>query len=120
MPEEASEIRDKQQIYLRRFDRILRDRLKGLITEDLIEAHRRNPAGPHSDALERVLNYFRRAAVADKYAILAERPFEAYRVVALSGRRGVAPRIVDDHAYASVAEAQHAVFLQRVHDLMKP
>jgi branched-chain amino acid transport system permease protein len=119
MPEEASEIRDKQQIYLRRFDKIVRDRLKGLVTEELIEAHRRNPAGPHSDPLERVLNYFRRAAVTDKYAILAERPFEAYRVVALSGRRGVAPRIVDDRVYKSVAEAQHAVFLRRVHDLME-
>jgi branched-chain amino acid transport system permease protein len=119
MPEEASEIRDKQQIYLRRFDKIVRDRLKELITEEMIDAHRQTPSGPHSDALERVLNYFRRAAVTDKYAILTERPFAAYRVVALSGRRGVAPRIVDDRVYTSVAEAQHAVFLRRVHALME-
>lgn len=119
MPEEASEIRDKQEIYLRRFDKTVRDRLKATITDDLIEAHRRNPAGPHSDALERVLNYFRRAAVADKYAILTVQPFAAYRVIALSGRRGVAPRMVDDQVLKSVDEAQHAVFLKRLHDLME-
>ena len=119
MPEEASEIREKQQIYLRRFDKTVRDRLKASMTDDLIEAHRRNPAGPHPDALERVLNYFRRAAVVDKYAILAEEPFAAYRVVAMSGRRGVAPRMVDDQVYKSVEEAQHAVFLKRLHDLME-
>ena len=119
MPKEADEIRDRQHIYLQRFDKIVRDRLKTLITEELIDAHRRNPTGPHSDALERVLNYFRRAAVTGKYAILTMRPFAAYRVVALSGRRGVAPHTVDDQVYTSVAEAQHAVFLRRIHDLMK-
>lgn len=119
MPEEATEIRDKQQIYIRRFDKTVRDRLKALVTDDLIEAHRRNPAGPHSDALERLLNYFRRAAVEDKYAILTVKPFAAYRVVALSGRRGVAPRAVDDQIHPSIEQAQHAVFLKRLHDLME-
>ena len=119
MPEEAAEIRDKQEIYIRRFDKTVRDRLKALVTDELIEAHRRNPAGPHSDALERLLNYFRRAAVEDKYAILTAKPFAAYRVVALSGRRGVAPRAVDDQVYTSIEQAQHAVFLKRLHDLME-
>ena len=119
MPEEASEIRDKQVIYIRRFDKSVRDRLKSLVTDELIEAHRRNPAGPHPEALERLLNYFRRASVADKYAILTMRQFAAYRVIALSGRRGVAPRAVDDQVYKTLEEAQHAVFLKRLHDLME-
>jgi branched-chain amino acid transport system permease protein len=119
MPEEAAEIRDKQAIFLRRFDGWQRDALKRLVTDDLIEEHRRTMGRRRSDALERVLTYFRRAAVADKYAILAVRPFAEYRLVALSGRRGVPPRAIDDRAYATPEEALHAVFLKRVQDLME-
>jgi branched-chain amino acid transport system permease protein len=119
MPEEATEIRDKQTIFLRRFDGWQRAEVKRLITDDLIEEHRTTAGGRRSDALERVLAYFRRAAVADKYAILAVRPFAEYRIVALSGRRGVPPRAADDRVYATPDEAQHAVFLKRVQDLLE-
>ncbi len=119
MPEEASEIRDKQIIAVRRFNKHVRDNLKLLINNEMIEAHRRSPNGPHDDALSRVLNYFRRAAVADKYAILAVKPFAEYRLVALTGRRGVPPRMVDDRVYPTEDAAMHAVFLKRVQDLME-
>lgn len=119
MPGEAAEIRDKGAIYFRRFDATLRKRLRSLVTDELIAEHKQNPAGPHGDALERLLNYFRRAAIADKYAILAIRPFKEYRIVAFSGRRGVPPRVVDDKLYPTPDEAQHAVFLRRVQDLMQ-
>ncbi|MGH7096912.1 MAG: hypothetical protein ACREE4_04510 [Stellaceae bacterium] len=119
MPEEAGETRDKQELYLARFDQVVRQRLRALVTDELIAAHRRNPSGPHGDDLERLLNYFRRAAIHDKYAILAVKPFAEYRMVALSGQRGVPPRAVDDKAYATPEEAQHAVFLRRVQDLMQ-
>ncbi|MGH7154164.1 MAG: branched-chain amino acid ABC transporter permease, partial [Acetobacteraceae bacterium] len=119
MPDEAAEIRDKQTIYLKRFDETVRANLRSLVTDELIAAHRRNPSGPHNDAMERLLNYFRRAAISDKYAILTIRAFKEYRIVALSGKRGVPPRVVDDNTYATPDEAQHAVFLRRVHDLMQ-
>ncbi len=120
MPEEATGIADKQLIYYRRFDKRLRDHLKSLITPELIEEHRQKPLGQHSDALDRVLNYFRRGDMADKYAILRRADnFDSYNVVALSGVRGVPPRIVDDRIYHSIDEAYHAVFLLRVNDLME-
>lgn len=119
MPEEATEIADKQTIYVRRFEKQLRDELKPLLTEELIAEHARTHAGRRSDALERVLGYFRRAAVADKCAILAVKPFAEYRIVALSGRRGVPPRLVDDRIYKSPEEASHGVFLKRVQDLLE-
>ena len=75
MPEEATEIADKQAIYLRRFDARLRAELKKLVTEDLIKEHRATFGKRRSDALERVLTYFRGTAVADKYAVLAIKPF---------------------------------------------
>lgn len=119
MAGDAASVRDKQVIVTRHFDAALRARLRALVSDELIEAHRANPPGPHGDALERLLNYFRRAAMADKYAILAVRPFAEYRVVALSGRRGVRPRIVDERNYPTENAAQHAVFLRRVRDLME-
>jgi branched-chain amino acid transport system permease protein len=118
MPEEATEIADKQAIYVRRFDARVRADLKKWITEDLIQEHRTTFGKRRSDALERVLTYFRGSAAADKYAVLAVRPFAEYRIVALSGRRGVPPRAVDDQIFTSVEDALHGVFLKRVQDLM--
>jgi branched-chain amino acid transport system permease protein len=118
MPEEAIEIADKQSIYVRQFDAELRNELKRLITHALIEEHRTTIGKRRSDALERVLTFFRRAAVTDKYAILAVRPFAEYRIVALSGRRGVPPRAVDDQVFTTPEDALHGVFLKRVQDLL--
>lgn len=119
MPEEAAEIVDKQSIVMRRFDARLREELKALVNDALIEEHRTTPTSRRSDALERVLTYFRRQAVADKYAILAVKPFAEYRIVALSGRRGVPPRVVDDQVFTTPEDALHGVFLKRVQDLME-
>ncbi len=116
-PEEAPEIADKAQIYQRRFDHNQRAHLKSLITDDLIAEHRRNPTGLHSEELERVMLYFRKAELAGKYCVYAVKPFAKYRIVALSGLPGVPPRVVDDRVYPTVDEAYHAVFLRRVNDL---
>ena len=117
MPEEATEIADKQAIFVKRFDAQVREELKHLITDALIEEHRTHLNKRRSDALERVLTYFRRASVVDKYAVLAVEPFAEYRIVALSGRRGVPPRVVDDQVFRTPEEALHGVFLKRVQDL---
>lgn len=120
MPEEATEIADKQLIYRRLFDKRLREGLKQSITPDLIAEHRAKPLGQHSDALDRLLNYFRREEMPDKYAILRVGPLTAasYRVIAMSGRAGHPPRVVDDKLYPTLNEAYHAVFLLRVNDLL--
>lgn len=117
MPEEAVEIHDKQSIAVGRFNAKLRDELKPLITDALIEEHRTTAHRRRSDALERVLAYFRSAPVAEKYAVLIVKPFAEYRIVALSGRRGVPPRAVDDQVFTTPEAADHGVFLKRVQDL---
>ena len=120
MPEEATDVHDKQELYYRRFNKRLRERLKTLITPELIEEHRRDPLGHHSDALARVLNYFRRGEMADKYIINRMQPeVERFRIMALSGTRGMPPRVVDDREYTDINEAYHAVFLLRVNDLLE-
>jgi len=45
--------------------------------------------------------------------------FKAYRIVALSGHRGTAPRVVEDRNYTTADEAYHALFLRRVQDLLE-
>ncbi len=121
MPEEATEIADKQQVYYRLFDKRIRDHLKTLITPELIAEHKAKPLGQHSDALDRVLNYFRRAELPDKYAILRVGPLRtcSYKVMAFSGRAGHPPRVVDDKLYATLDDVYHAVFLLRVNDLLE-
>ena len=97
MPEEAAEVRDKQELYYRRFNKRLRERLKPMITPELIEEHKRDPLGHHSDALARVLNYFRRGEMPDKYVIHRMIPQEErFRIMAVSGVRGKPPRVEDD------------------------
>ena len=119
LPEEATEMSNKDQIYFRRFDKLQRDYLKTLITPQLIEEFKQRPLGQHSEALERLLNYFRRQPQNDKYAVMVVEQFRAYRIVALSGHRGVAPRLVEDKIYPSITEAYHGVFLRRIQDLFE-
>jgi branched-chain amino acid transport system permease protein len=119
VPEEATEIADKQAIYHRRFDKQMRDFLKTLVTDEVVEEHRAKPLGQHSEALSRLTNYFRRGPMADKYAVFTVVPMREYRVVALSGQRGVPPRLVNDRTYLSLGDAYHAVFLLRINDLLE-
>jgi branched-chain amino acid transport system permease protein len=119
LPEEATETHDKDEVYRRRFDKMQRDYFKTIVTPELIEEHRRAPQGQHSEVLERLLIYFRGQPQVDKYAITAVEPFKAYRIVGLSGHRGVPPRVVEDKIYMSPEEAYHGVFLRRVQDLLE-
>ncbi|EHR73374.1 ABC-type branched-chain amino acid transport system, permease component [Burkholderiales bacterium JOSHI_001] len=118
MPEEATEIADKNIVAFRRYDKRSRDHLKTLVTPEVMAEHRARPYGQHSDALMRLLAYFRFASITDKYALRTDEPFKRYRLIALSGVRGVPPRIVDDKVYGSLHEAYHAVFAKRCQDLL--
>ncbi len=119
LPEEATEIDDKDELYHRRFDKMQRDFLKTLVCEEIINEHRAKPLGQHSEALERLLLYFRRAPQEDKYALHRAGPQGPYKLIAFSGVRGTSPRVVEDREYHSVDEAYHAVFMRRVHDLLE-
>src|SRR5581483_9606051 len=95
-----------------------RERIKALITDELIAEHAAKPLGQHSDTLERVLQYFRRQPQAGKYIIVAVRPWEEYRIGVLSGVRGQPATILDDDGpFASEEEAMHGIFLRRVREL---
>ena len=95
------------------------ERIKALVTDDLIAEHKHKPLGQHSDALERVLNYFRRAPQSGKYVGVCTKPWEEWRIGMLSGIRGVPPAILADERFSSEDELQHGIFLRRVRDLMQ-
>ena len=108
---------DRQLQVYADWDAKQRERIRALITDELIEEHRRKPLGQHSDALERVLNYFRRQPQPGKYIVVATKPWEEYRIGVLSGVRGTPASILDDETFATEEEAMHGVFLRRVRDL---
>lgn len=117
LPEEGPEIHDKGIIAEREFEKHLRSQLRTWITPEILQEHALKPLGQHSDHLERILIYFRKQPLANKYVVYCEIPFAAYRIVALSGMPGVPPRLVDDKKYPSLDAAYHAVFLRRISDL---
>lgn len=110
---------DRQAVYFALHDQRLRARLRLLVTDAIIEEHRLKPVGQHSDGLERLLNYFRRGGMAGKLGLHCANPDQPqYRIVRLSGARGVASVIEDDAVYPSLDEAYHAIFLRRIADLL--
>jgi len=120
MSEPAPAIADRQLVYFQRFEQRMRERLRKLITPELIAEHQAKPLGQHSDTLERVINFFRRAPMPNKYVIRRNGPFTncTFSILAFSDQPGQQPRVVDDKPYATVNEAYHAVFLLRLNDLL--
>jgi hypothetical protein len=108
---------DRQALVHEDWDRKQRERIRALVSDELIEEHARKPLGQHSDALERVLAYFRRQPNAGKYIVVATEPWQEYRIAVLSGERGELPTIVEDETFATEESAIHGVFLRRLRDL---
>jgi len=119
LPEEATEIDDKDYLYHRRFDKMQRDYLKNLVCDEIIDEHKNKPLGQHSEALERLLLYFRRVPQNDKYAIKRDENSNTFKIVAFSGVRGMSPRLVEDKEYNTIEDAYHGVFVRRVYDLLE-
>jgi branched-chain amino acid transport system permease protein len=110
---------DPSQIAFARWDQRMRESLRPLLTRKAIAEHKRDPIGIHSDALDRVLNYFRRPNLLDRYVIVCTRPFKQWRVARIASVPGEAPVFVDERTYNSEARAAHAVFLLRAEQMMR-
>jgi hypothetical protein len=119
-----------QQAYDEIDESIAEEKILPLIDEELIQEHRENPIGAHSNDLERVLNYFRRHPSMDNtYVILETEKIETFYIGKLTGNRGDKPEKLDDplssideaeylpYPLTSVEQAEHGVFLKRVDDL---
>ncbi|MFM8532993.1 MAG: hypothetical protein ACKOEC_05305 [Acidimicrobiia bacterium] len=98
------------------WDRMTRTYLRSVISDDLIAEYRQKPLGHHSEPLARLLAWCQRRPLAEQYAIRAEAD-GTYRIVSMTGRRGVPPAYVSEARYASLEEARHGVLLQHISDL---
>lgn len=96
------------------FESRLRERVRRLVTPELVAEHEADPREP-SDALTRVLEYFRRAPLAGKYVVVVAGWFSDYRVGVLSGGPGT-PVEIGEESYPSAKAAYHAIFLRRLRE----
>lgn len=109
---------DRDVVYRQYFDAKQSEFLRMLVCDDVIEEHKRNPRGQHSEPLERLLHHFRRMPMKDKFAVKCDSATSRFSIVALSGVRGTPPRAVGVSDYATVEEAYHGIFLLQIKDLM--
>jgi hypothetical protein len=104
-------------VYRRSAGEIYLNQVKPLLTGELIEAHRRNPWGPHGCELEFVLTYIRRHfCEMPRYIVICTRPESEYSIARHPRARGRAIELTDER-FASEKEIQHAIFLKRLSDL---
>jgi hypothetical protein len=80
--------------------------------KEVIPEFRRAPIGNHSPRLQRILNLFRGAPMADKYVLVCRRPHEEWVLAQLTGKRGE-PLRMTNQVFRSIEEAEWHVFKQR-------
>ncbi len=81
--------------------------------QDVVEEFNAKPIGHHSPALQRVLNVIRGQPVRDKYVLICTKPHQEWTLGQLTGERGRPVRMLTDHVFTSVAEAEREVFRRR-------
>jgi branched-chain amino acid transport system permease protein len=95
-----------------------RVRIRALISTQIIAEHRSNPLGHHSEALQRVLQYFRRQPLAGKYVAVMTKPWSEYKIGVLPGIRGQPPTLLEDETYETEEAVLHGIFVRRIRDLL--
>jgi branched-chain amino acid transport system permease protein len=98
------------------FDRMARAYLKSILSEQLIEEYRGCDGVHFSEPLARLLAWCQRRPLSEQYAVKAEAD-STFRLITFAGRRGQAPRYVDEKRYATLQEARYGAFLCHIRDL---
>ena len=117
--EDSENIKDKDTVYRKYYDTMQSAYLKTLICDEVIEEYKNNPLGQHSEPLSRLLHFFSSAPQKNKYVIMRVSDNDTYRIVALSGERGVVPKEVSSETFNTITDAYIGVFLKRIQDLKK-
>lgn len=77
---------------------------------DLVEEFRRNPKGPHSDDLRRLLHRMRWSGVGGRYVLIVLEPGKRWMLGKLPGKRGAPIETMHNRIYDSVAKAEWDIF----------
>lgn len=80
---------------------------------DLAREFYRNPWGPHSAELQRILNVMRAAPVAGKHVILMSGPYRRWSVARLTGVRGEPAEKIEGLSFDNPEDAERTVFKLR-------
>jgi branched-chain amino acid transport system permease protein len=113
--DDSSNQKDKDFDVRDNFELTTRKYLLSVLSDALIEEHRRSP--PHmSEPLVRLLAWCQRRPLVDQYAIKQEGD-GSFRLISFSGVRGQKPVYVSDEAFATIREARHGAFLRHIKDL---
>jgi hypothetical protein len=80
---------------------------------DLAEEFRRNPRGPHSAELQKVLHRMRWSGAGGRYALIAVEPGRRWMLARLPERRDVPIETFPNRIYTSTAAAEWDVFRLR-------
>lgn len=96
--------------------RLFETTIKPLITKELIEEHRKNPIGKHSDDLGLVLRFFRRhhEQLEGKDVVICTTPNKEWHLGVYPGERGKGPTIFWEESFDSIEAAEHGLFLKRL------
>ena len=102
-----------------RFHRIARERISGLLNDEIVAEHAARPLGPHSDSLARVLTFMRGAGMEGKQVLLSIETDRRWRIARVTRTDRARPLFVEGDDFTSCEEALHAIFLQRVEALRR-
>jgi branched-chain amino acid transport system permease protein len=112
------EIEEKDEIYRKHFVKMQAEVFKSLVSDEVIEEHKKTPLGQHSETLESLLLYFRHARTENKYAIKSDELSTTFKIVECTGMRKLSPHVVEDKEYETIEAACHGIFLKNVQTLM--
>lgn len=107
-----------QEAFARLDERLAEEEILPRIDDEIIEEHKQEPVGQHSDDLQRVLHYFRRAPTEGKYIVVETERSSEWAIGVLSGKRGVGPEILSDR-FDSPKKAMHEIFLRRIDEFQE-
>jgi branched-chain amino acid transport system permease protein len=119
LQERDDTVRDKDTLFYGYFTQKQRDYIKLILNDQIIEEHRLNPIGQHSEPLERILAYCRRLPMNEQLAIKKDSEAGNFMIIRMSGKRGVPPTVVDTQAYKTLNEAYHGVFLKYINVILE-
>ncbi len=109
----------KSDAVIRAHERLIWERtIKPLITDQIIAEHHTRPYGTHSPALNLVLDFLRRDTNKDlpRYVSVMTVSGREWRIATHSRIRGRPMTILNEEAFGSEEDVEHAVFLRRLRD----
>jgi branched-chain amino acid transport system permease protein len=108
---------DRAELVRERFRAGARERVAGLVSQELVAEHAARPLGPHSDDLARVLTFLRGGDVEGKHVVVTIEPDRVFRIGRIRRADPSRPVDLDDGEYPSIESAFHEIFVQRIAEL---